>query len=39
MGVIQECLGNTQRAVEYYQKCGDYTLAEKRLKEILSKNQ
>lgn len=36
MGVIQQCLGNTDQAITYYKKCGEYPLAERRLKEILS---
>ena len=35
IGVILECLGDTARAETYYQKCGEYAPAKKRLEEIL----
>ena len=34
VGVIYECLGNHVRAREYYQKCGEYEPAKKRLEVI-----
>lgn len=34
IGVIYECLGNTTDALVYYKKCGDYTPALQRIKEI-----
>jgi glycosyltransferase involved in cell wall biosynthesis len=34
IGVIYECLGEKERAGEYYRKCGDYAPAKKRLGEI-----
>lgn len=36
LGVIYECMGNTQLAIEYYQKCKNYKLAEKRLLILMS---
>lgn len=33
-GVINECLGNLPRAREFYQKCGDYEKAQKRLRNL-----
>ncbi len=39
MGVIQECLGNIDQAVAFYQKCSKYVLAERRLSEILCQEQ
>lgn len=36
IGVIYECLGYKDDAVNYYQKCGGYSLAIKRLQEISS---
>ena len=35
IGVICECLGEKQRAVKYYKKCGDYQPALERLHEIV----
>lgn len=35
IGVILECLGDTAKAETYYQKCGEYAPAKKRLEEIL----
>lgn len=32
IGVIKECLGNTEEAKKYYSKCGDYFKAAERLK-------
>lgn len=34
IGVIYECLGDKKRAVEYYQKCGEYKQAKIRLEEM-----
>lgn len=31
VGVIYECLGEKEKAISYYQKCGDYEAAKKRL--------
>lgn len=31
IGVIFECLGFKKEAIEYYEKCGDYVLAKKRI--------
>lgn len=33
-GVIYECTGNTERALEMYRSCGDYEPAQKRYKKI-----
>lgn len=32
LGVIYECLGNEEKAIEFYRQCGDYKLAKERLK-------
>ncbi len=34
MGVIYECLGYSQKALEYYNKCGGYFKAQERLKTV-----
>lgn len=34
IGVIYECLGKKEEAVQYYEKCGDYESAKKRLADI-----
>jgi hypothetical protein len=31
MGIVNEMLGNTPSAIEFYKKCGDYNLAKERL--------
>ncbi len=36
MGVICECSGQTAKAKEYYEKCGDYALAKERLQILFS---
>lgn len=36
-GVIYECTGNTEKALELYQKCKEYEPAKKRMKEIQEK--
>ena len=36
IGVIYECLGDKKNARLYYEKCGSYDLAIKRLKEVLA---
>jgi tetratricopeptide (TPR) repeat protein len=35
IGVIYECLGKTEEAIKYYEKCGDYRLAKSRLEFFL----
>ena len=35
IGVIYECLGESDKAREYYWKCGDYELARKRLEVLI----
>ncbi len=32
IGLILECLGNTEEAIKYYKKCKDYKLAKERMK-------
>lgn len=34
IGIIYECLGYKKEAIKFYEKCGKYILAEKRLKEL-----
>ena len=34
IGVILECLGKEEEALVYYRKCGDYKLADERMKKI-----
>jgi len=34
IGVIHECLGNTEKAIKYYKKCGNYEKAQERLRNI-----
>lgn len=34
IGVIFECLGDMQHAVQYYKKCGNYTRAKERLRQL-----
>lgn len=35
IGVIYECLGNTEKAKAYYLRCGEYSLAQKRLESMV----
>ena len=34
MGLVNEILGNTTSAIDFYKKCGDYSLAKERLHEL-----
>lgn len=34
MGLVNEILGNTTAAIDFYKKCGDYSLAKERLHEL-----
>jgi glycosyltransferase involved in cell wall biosynthesis len=36
IGIILECLGNTQEAISFYRKCKGYKVAEKRIKDLLA---